>query len=247
MITLYQFKFSHYCEKTRWALDYKGIPYTRKNLLPGHHIKVARRLAAESSLPIIVDKGVIVQDSTEIISYLDKKYPDRQLTPENAQELKAALAWEAFFSTEIGIPLRLWFYYYMLPDRKRSLQLMLDGAPWFERSLFPFTFPKIRRIMQERMTINADTAKQAEDRVLAALEKLDDALKDRRFLVGDCFSRADLTACALLSPFCAPGKSDAEVAAAFPEPACEFRNKHRNRPYFNWVLDNYRSHRHPAA
>jgi len=25
MIKLYQFQFSHYCEKMRWALDYKGI------------------------------------------------------------------------------------------------------------------------------------------------------------------------------------------------------------------------------
>ena len=29
MITLYQFQFSHFCEKARWALDYKGVPYLR--------------------------------------------------------------------------------------------------------------------------------------------------------------------------------------------------------------------------
>jgi glutathione S-transferase len=43
MITLYQFQFSHYCEKARWALDYKGLAYAPKNLLPGpgltHEIK----------------------------------------------------------------------------------------------------------------------------------------------------------------------------------------------------------------
>jgi glutathione S-transferase len=245
MITLYQFKFSHYCEKVSWALDYKGIPYTQNNLLPGRHIKVARRLAPKSSLPIIVDKGLIVQDSTEIISYLDKTYPEYPLTPETAQEIKEALHWEAFCSTEIGIPLRLWFYHYALPDRKRSLQFMLDGAPWLEKTAFPFIFPKVRNIMLERMIINAETAKHAEKRVLAALDKLDDTLKDRRFLVGDRFSRADLTACALLSPFCAPGKTDAEAAIAFPETVCELRNHHRNRPYFDWVLENYKSHRQP--
>lgn len=243
MITLYQFKFSHYCEKTRWALDYKGISYTQKNLLPGRHIKVARRIAPESSLPIIVDNGVIVQDSTEIISYLDKKYPERQLTPQQPQEIKEALAWEEFLSTEIGIPLRLWFYYYTLPDRKRTLQFMLDGAPWFEKHLFPFIFPKVRSTMLERMNIHAETAKHAEQRLLTALDKLDAALKDRQFLTGDCFSRADLTACALLSPFCAPGKSDAEVSVAFPKQVCELRNKHRNRRYFDWVLENYRNYR----
>jgi glutathione S-transferase len=41
MITLYQFQFSHFCEKARWALDYKDLPYTCKNLLPGLHTRVA--------------------------------------------------------------------------------------------------------------------------------------------------------------------------------------------------------------
>jgi Glutathione S-transferase, N-terminal domain len=27
MIQLYQFPFSHFCEKARWALDYKSIAY----------------------------------------------------------------------------------------------------------------------------------------------------------------------------------------------------------------------------
>ncbi|VAW80072.1 hypothetical protein MNBD_GAMMA15-1204 [hydrothermal vent metagenome] len=37
-MTLYQFPISHYCEKIRWALDYKGLPYTTINPLPGSHI-----------------------------------------------------------------------------------------------------------------------------------------------------------------------------------------------------------------
>jgi len=68
MITLYQFQFSHFCEKACWALDYKGLSYIRKNLLPGIHIKVARRLAPKSCLPILVDNETVVQDSTSIIT-----------------------------------------------------------------------------------------------------------------------------------------------------------------------------------
>jgi len=48
MIELYQFQFSHYCEKARWALDYKGISYKPRNLLPGLHVKPARKLAPET-------------------------------------------------------------------------------------------------------------------------------------------------------------------------------------------------------
>src|SRR2546429_7995075 len=104
MITLYQFQFSHYCEKARWALDYKGLAYAPKNLLPGLHMKVAQKLAPMSSLPIIVDGESVVQDSTQIISFLDQRYPERALTPQDPKEAKEALEWEEYFDEEIGAP-----------------------------------------------------------------------------------------------------------------------------------------------
>ena len=45
MIELYQFPLSHFCEKARWALDYKSIAYRPVNLLPGFH--TMRALTAE--------------------------------------------------------------------------------------------------------------------------------------------------------------------------------------------------------
>ena len=50
-LVLYQFPISHFCEKARWALDYKGLDYTTKNLLPGLHVKTTKKLAARSSVP----------------------------------------------------------------------------------------------------------------------------------------------------------------------------------------------------
>ena len=245
MITLYQFQFSHFCEKVRWALDYKGLPYIPKNLLPGLHTKVARRLAPRSGLPIIVDSGTVVQDSTSIITFLDNKYPDRPLTPRDAQEAKEALAWEEYLDDEIGVPVRLWFYYHALPDRDCALRFLLEGAPWYGRPLFTLIYPKVRAAMVALMNIHAEPARQSEERLLAALDKLDGAVKERRFLVGDRFSRADLTACALLRRHCAAGKSSAEIAAAVPAPVYALREAHEARLFVSWVREIYRSHRHP--
>jgi glutathione S-transferase len=93
------------------------------------------------------------------------------------------------------------------------------------------------------LNLHAESAKRSEERVLTALEKLDGALQGRRFLVGDRFSRADLTACALLLQYCAPDKSDAEVSAAVPSHVSALRDKHKTRPFFGWVLHNYKNHR----
>jgi glutathione S-transferase len=101
--------------------------------------------------------------------------------------------------------------------------------------------------MMERMNIHAESARQSEERLVMALERLDGGLKDRSFLVGSGFSRADLTACALLVPLCALGKSEAEVSAAFPPPVCALRNAIRARPFFRWVAQTYREYRQPAA
>ena len=55
MIKLYQFPISHYCEKIRWALEYKGLEYRKVNLLPGFHIKTTTKLVGKSSVPVLTD------------------------------------------------------------------------------------------------------------------------------------------------------------------------------------------------
>jgi len=82
MLTLYQFPISHYCEKIRWALEYKGLPYTKIDLLPGSHIKVVKKIAPKTEVPVLVHDNKAIQNSSNIITYLDKTFPDKQLTPE---------------------------------------------------------------------------------------------------------------------------------------------------------------------
>ena len=51
MLKLYQFPISHYCEKIRWALEFKNIDHEIKNLIPGLHLLKTKKLAPESSVP----------------------------------------------------------------------------------------------------------------------------------------------------------------------------------------------------
>lgn len=225
MFELYDFRFSHYCEKARWALDFKGVPYTPRHLLPGFHLRTARKLAPRSSLPILEADGAVIQDSTEIINFLEQTFPD---------------------PSEIGVTLRLWFYYHTLPDRHRALRFLCQDAPWLQRSLFALSFATIRRAMTEMMSLSAETASGAEQRFLLALDRLDKALERGPFLVGNRFSRADLSACALLWPLCRPGESESEVEALMSPTVCTLRKQLQGRRFYLWVLERYQERRMPA-
>ena len=243
MIKLYQFPFSHFCEKARWALDCKGAGYHTVNLLPGFHTMTMRGLAPETSVPVIRDGEKVIQGSPAIISYLDAKYPEALLTPRDPEAARQALEWERYFDEEIGVMLRRWFYYHALSNRRLALSFLLQGSAWYKRPAFLIAFPLVRPAMMRFMNIGADTAKAAEERLRCALDRLDQALNGREFLAGDRFSRADLAACALLSPWCLP--DDLEASAKFPPAVLKLRDEFKGRPFFRWVQSVYRSHRQP--
>ena len=81
MIRLYTFTISHFAEKARWSLDYKGIPYQEKRLVPGSHILIVKRIAPSTFVPVLQDAGRIIQGSSAIIDYVDEHSPEPPAYP----------------------------------------------------------------------------------------------------------------------------------------------------------------------
>ena len=107
---LYQMPLSHFCEKIRWALAYKRLPYKEKNLLPGVHAKVTKKLSGQTSVPVLKDGKHIIAHSAEIISFLDREYPRFPLTPDDHHDREHALEIEAWADKDIGPAVRLLVY-----------------------------------------------------------------------------------------------------------------------------------------
>jgi glutathione S-transferase len=209
-------------------------------------MRTAKKLAPRSCVPILKAHDAVIQDSTEIINFLERTFPDRSLTPPDSKDANEAMEWEEYLDEEIGVTLRLWFYYHALPNRDRAIRFLCQGTPWLQRSLFAFSFVPIRRAMTQMMNISAEPATDAERRFLIAFDRLDKALERGPFLVGNRFSRADLTACALLWPLCRPGESEAQVEALLPPTVCALRKQLQHRRFYGWVLERYRENRIPA-
>lgn len=201
---LYQFPISHYCEKIRWAMDYKGLDYTLKNLFPGLHLRTTKKMAPKTYVPILIDNGEQVQNSHLILTYLDEVYPEKLLTPKDPELLQQALEWEKYCDVEIGVHVRRFGYHYLLAQPKTVIPFFTQGGPWWGPIFFKLFFSKLEPIMRKVMSIDQAGADKSKVRIQQAIDKLYEVYKDKAFLVGDQFSRADLAAASLLAPLIMP-------------------------------------------
>lgn len=215
-IRLYQFAISHYCEKVRWALDYKGLSYETLSLLPGQHVKTIRKLTGEdSSVPVLDHDGHRIQGSKEIIDYLDEAFPENPLTPKDPQAREAAIAWEQRLDDEVGPAVRCYSYHHFLQRPKVVVPLLAAGTPFYNRILLKLAFSRVDEIMRKWMKINAKTAEQSRETMEAYLTELAEAYRQKPYLAGDSFSRADLAAAALFAPMFQPR----QYPVPWPKPA----------------------------
>lgn len=240
---LYQFPVSHYCEKARWALDYKGVPYQTQTLLPGLHIRKLKAIAPDTTVPVLHLQDAIIQGSDQIIDHLDQLLPDKPLTPQDPALRQQVLEWENFAASKIADPLRCFFYHYLLDDPKTLIPLFSEGGPWYGSLLIRLTFPQLKQRVRTAYHINQRTAQVAMHVVDKAIRKLEQHLATHSFLVGENFSRADLSVCALLSPLVIPERGYLKLKSLTAPALLDYRKQHISSPVFRWVNTIYNTYR----
>ena len=223
MITLYQFPISHYCEKVRWALDFKRLESKHVNLMPGFHLKQIKKLSrrqpnlSSTTVPIITDGATMVQNSSDIISYLDQAYPQNPLTPLDNENKQEALKWEHYVDEGLGPHIRLYFYSYMLDHPDKVIPMLAHEGPWYAKGLLRLVFKRLRQRMRAFMRINARNTQSAWQHIVQAIDKLGGEYAQRPYLVGNQFTRADLAAAALFAPLCLPAQYDVSWPEEYPQ------------------------------
>ncbi len=240
-VTLYQFPISHFCEKVRWALDYKEIPYQAKNLLPGLHVKTMTKLAKRSSVPVLDHEGTAIQNSADIIDYLEQQFPHNPLMPNDPALQAEVKEWERFCDKELGPTVRCFCYHILLDRPDIVIPLFTQGAAWWTPLFFKVFFPKLAPKMRRWMKINEQTAQDSQRRIEAALDKINTHLNGREYLVGDQFTSADLTAAALLAPLLMPDSYGLDWPKELPASLQEMI--HKNADKLQFAHKHYREYR----
>jgi glutathione S-transferase len=244
---LWQFRFSHFNEKARWALDWKGFPHLRRSLVPGLHIPRVMWLTRQKAVPVLVVDGQAIPDSTRIIEALERLQPEPALYPRGEAERRRALALEDYFDEELGPHIRRVLFHELLPFTDAAAGVLTVGCGRAIRTVYRALFPAIRAAMRLDMGIDDAGARRSREKVLAALDHLEAELGPAGYLVGDRFSVADLTAAALLLPLVMPPEFPYLPQVSLPEPVATYRASLADRRAVRWAAEMYRRHRGRSA
>ena len=214
MITLYQLHWSHFVEKVRWALDYKGLPWRAVDVEPFskrqmQHLPCKTTLDSGSvlhTMPAIHDEatGAMLSESSEILAYLERQYPAPALYPESQAERDEVLRWLPWLDTEVGLAARRLAYTQVALEHPGYLAELFDPqlAPAGTAHGFKARFAGavIAGVLTQRFRFHCIREDGVYERLEQCLLFAARRLSARGYLVGTRFTAADLTLAALARP-----------------------------------------------
>ena len=240
---LWQYTFSNYNEKARWALDHRRIPHRRRSLLPGSP-RAFRFGAGGGTLPVLDLDGERIVDSTRIIEALERRFDEHPLYPADPGDRVRALDLEEFFDENAGHDVRRVVFWDMREADGYLPDLIATG---FGRAGHLWTHASSRvawAYASRRYTFREADVERSRERIVAALDRIESERAGREHLVGDEFSVADLTAAALLYPLAWP----VELQYSPPKPPrWEFGESLADHPAVAWIGGTYRRYRGTSA
>ncbi len=249
--TLWQIPVSHYSEKARWALAWKGVEHERRSPPPGSHMAVALWLTrgGQVTFPILTIDGRNIGDSTAIIAALEQRHPEPALYPQDPDRRRRALALEDFFDEELGPHARLLAFHELRSDPDRFRQVVEQTVPAPLRRVGGLATSYAGLYTRLRFGVaDTDAAELAREKIVAAFDRLETELDANggEYLVGDRFTVADLTAASLFFPVVLPEQGPVSTDLGPPTGMEAFREPLKQRAGYLWVEEMFRRHRRPA-
>jgi glutathione S-transferase len=243
------FTRSHFNEKARWALDWKGVEHRRRAHLPGPHALAIRRLSGQTATPVLALEDEVLAGSAAIIDFLERLHPDPPLYPEDPALRETALSLQREWDTEVGPAVRTVIFSEMIHEPAYLCATFADCKPWATRAAYRAAFPLARSLMaRAHATDDPEAVKRATETTRRALDFVEQKVGPSGHLVGDTFSVADLCCAALLGPLLRDiPHPDMAKAEPIPERVETFLAQWSEHPAAHWARDQYSRHRPPSS
>ena len=244
MLRLITIPVSHYCDKVRWGLERAGLNYREDAHLQVFHYAATLRAGGGVTAPVLVHDEGVLDDSCDILHWIDARLPEVGLYPSELRSEVTAL--EERYDQDLGPSGRLFMYDKLLPHPELLARYGCYGVPRWQRASLKYFFPIAKRTIMMRLGVSPEAALEARSIYLDVFDGVERRLSDgRRFLTGNTLTAADITFGALAAPLVLPP----EYGVPLPQPpelpkamaleveAC------REHPAGQFALRLYREHR----
>ena len=240
MYTLLTIPYSHYCERARWALDLSKLNYQEEGHAPFFHAYYNRKRRAQRMVPALVTPERVINGSDQILRFVDQYTP---LYP--ADMMNDILSWEARFDRVFGIKCRVWAYIHLQNVPEQLHSILKKGTPQeyaLIKPLVPYALQSIVKLYKAY----PHRLQRVEQDLNHLLDQCDFMLQDQRpFFMGNTFTAADITLCALAGVLVLPPEYGFAYPALenFPEAMQTQILQWRKRPVGQYILRMYANHR----
>jgi glutathione S-transferase len=209
-VELHQFRHSAFCEKVRLLLSVKGLAHSLVEVTPGLGQLELFRLSGQRQVPVLIDGGEVIADSTAIALYLEERHPEPALLPREARSRARVLLLEDWADTALAAGCR------------RALLQAAAADPVLRAALLPDSTPgPLRQLVSALPSTVLTPVSDAVGEVLARwesrqlgrnLEQISALVETGAYLEGDRLSLADLAVAAQLTLLRFPASAGAPLA-----------------------------------
>lgn len=136
-LKLYAHPFSSYCQKVLVALYENGTPFEWRTLAPDAADVMAELagLWPHKRMPVMVDGGRTVMESSVIIEYLGQHYPGPvALLPSDARDALQVRFMDRFFDNYVSTPQQKIVFDALRPEAERDARGVADARGMLETS-----------------------------------------------------------------------------------------------------------------
>lgn len=231
---------SHYCERARWALSYAGMAFEEDRHLQAFHRKALAPYSLKT-VPVLIDGDAVFPDSNAIIEHVAHRVPS--LYPEGHRA--EVEAWEARVEDDFGVEVRRFAYAELLPHPRFLHRYNGHGAPLWQRASFRVMYPFVSDRVARYLKVVPEKVEAGLKVIESVLDAVEQQLDGGEYLVGDAFTAADLTFCALGAPLVFPEQYGIPLPTPEQSPA-SLRAKvegYRAREAGRYILRTYERHR----
>ncbi|XGV99144.1 MAG: glutathione S-transferase family protein [Leptolyngbya sp. BL-A-14] len=246
MLELYQFELSHYSEKVRFILDYKGLAYRKFEVTPGIGQIDLYRMSGQRQVPVLKDGSEVIADSTAIADYLERQYPERPLIPTDPKLRGLTLLIEQWADESIGLNARKTLIGALNQNQSFRTAFLPSSVPDVVKNLIGAVPNEFLSVLGQGVGLGTDAIKTATDAIKRDLASLCFILDEQPYLVTDHPTLADFAVAGLSMYLKFPGGNYLEIPAALKDKGVPgIADIGTFQPFFSWRDRLYSDYRKP--